>query len=345
MTKVLVSFCVLNSLFLSLVLSEGTASAAPQQTSDHSAPTVDLKCKIVNAPVERPGSQWLVELRSAAGVPLRQVKRMAGETFRFKNLAPGIYRIYLWGRGGRASSESIDLSLAPGQQSGEVAKDLVAPNAVLQPTRNRVSVRALATPKTALQELERSHKAQMEGDEPAVALHLKRAVEIYPDYVEAWNNLGAHYHRAGDYDQAKRTFMKVTELDPDFQLGWCNLGGSLLAAGEFDEAVEANKTALGLRPGDVIANSQLALSYYYLHNYTDAKKYFKRVFDLDPAYPNSPQLYLAHIALAENSVEEAITYLRSYLTYHPNAPDARHAQDTLNGLVEGSLIPATAVRK
>ncbi len=345
MTKVIVSFCILISPVLSLTLSNGVAHAAPPQSSDRLAPTVDLKCRIVNAPIERPGTPWLVELRSAAGVPLRQVKRMAGETFHFKNLVPGIYRIYLWGKGGRASSESIDLSLAPGQKSVEIAKDLDAPDELPQPSRNQVSVRTLATPKTALEELQRSHKAQLEGDEAAVALHLRRAIEIYPDYVEAWNNLGAHYHRTGDYEQSKQSFTKVTELDPGFQLGWCNLGGSLLAAGEFEKAVDANRTALNLRPGDVIANSQLALSYYYLHNYKDAKKYFKQVFDLDPAYPNSPQLYLAHIALAENSVGEAIDYLRSYISYHPNSPDASHARDTLKGLVEGSLIPSPVVRK
>lgn len=345
MTKPLVSFRILNGLFSSLMLIGGAAQAAPQQASDPSAQTVDLKCKIVNAQIEHSGAQWLIELRNAAGMPLRQARRMAGETFRFKNLVPGIYRIYLWGKGGRTSSESIDLNLAPGQHSMEVTRDLEAPKTAAQSNRNQVSVRALATPKAALQELQRSQKSQLEGDEEGVTAHLKRAIEIYPDYTDAWNNLGAHYHRVGDYKQSIRCFTMVTELDPGFHLGWCNLGGSLLATGEFEKAIEANKTALSLRPRDVIASSQLALSYYYLHNYGEAKKHFKMVVNLDPAYPNSPQLYLAHIALAENSTDEAMDYLRSFLSYHPNSPDAPHARDTLIGLSDGSLTPANSVRK
>ncbi|MGA2261422.1 MAG: tetratricopeptide repeat protein [Acidobacteriota bacterium] len=54
--------------------------------------------------------------------------------------------------------------------------------------------------------------------------HLKQAIEIYPDYADAWNNLGAYYHRRGNFEQAILDFTKVTELRCEFDVGWMNLG-------------------------------------------------------------------------------------------------------------------------
>lgn len=271
---------------------------------------------------------------------------MAGDTVRFKNLLPGIYRIYLSGKGGRRRCESIDLTPAPQQRSLQVAKELQVPKSAEQvPGQFQVNVRTLAVPKEALQELRRSEKDQLDGNEEGMVQHLKQAVEVYPDYADAWNNLGAYYHRQGNFEQAILSFTKVTELKREFYVGWMNLGSSLLATGRFKEAVEANKMALSWGPNDAIANSQLGLSYYYLHDYAEAKKYLKRVLDLDPAYACSPQLFLAHIAMAEKSNDEARAYLRGFLEYHPNAPNAPEVRLILQHLSEGTIITENAIRK
>jgi tetratricopeptide (TPR) repeat protein len=103
--------------------------------------------------------------------------------------------------------------------------------------------------------------------------------------------------------------------------------------------------ALSWGPNDAVANSQLALSYYYLRDYTEAKKYFKRVLDLDPAYECSPQLFLAHIAIAEQANDEARAYLRGFLENHPNAPNAPEVRATLEHLPQGTIINERSIRK
>ena len=107
-----------------------------------------------------------------------------------------------------------------------------------------------------------------------------------------------------------------------------------------------NLKTLSLDPDDAVANSQLACSYYYQRKYKDAKAYFKRVFELDPAFGNSPQLFLAHIALGEKSYVDAIQYFRSFLEYHPNSPSAVRVKGTLKTLTEGTMYVAGApIRK
>jgi Flp pilus assembly protein TadD len=328
---------VVLSLLVSLALG-GAGSAAQDRKSGGPAPCVQLKCKIKPEPGEHSKSFWLLELRTAAGAPLRKVLRMAGDTVRFTNLIPGIYRIYLSGKGGRSSCESIDLTPGPNQPGAEFTKEIAVPESISAVSgRHQVSVHTLAIPKEAAQEMQRSEKYQLNGDEDRTIEHLKRAIEIYPQYAAAWNNLGACYHRKGDYEKSIQTFQKAIELNPEFYVGYVNLGGSLLAAGRFQEAAEASRKALVLSPDDAVTNSQLALSYYYLRDFPAAQRYFKRVVDLDPAFAPSPHRFLAQIAIADKSADEAVRYLHGYLALHPNAPDASQVKSTLALILEGEL--------
>ncbi len=329
-----------------LVSVSGLADvSAGAQTRAKSPATscVALRCKIVGSSEDAARDLWFqVELRSAADELLRQTRRLVGGTVRFKDLASGIYRVCLLAKG-RRKCESVDLTPAPDQELAEFTKELRVPDgAVPEPGPPVVDVRALAVPREALRELQQSNSDQTAGDEEAAVRHLKRAIEIYPDYAEALNNLGAFYYRKGEYEQATRAFLRVTELDPRFAVGWRNLGNCMLASGKFDKAAQANGRAVSLDPEDVVAVSQLGLSYYYLRNYQEAKKYFKRVYDLDPAFGDSPQLYLAHIAMGERSFDEALEYFRNFLQYHPNSPRAPAVRETLKAFAEGRVYTAPA---
>ncbi len=332
-------------VIITIVFPGGTQSASARQ-EERSASAVELTCKIVGMQEDHPRSVWLIELCNAAGAPLRRVLRMVGDTVHFKNLLPGVYRIYVSGKGGRRSVESIDLRPGPDAQNMHFAKEVKVPRAAAQSTGlHQVNVRALAVPKEARQQMQKSEKDQLDGNEAAMVKHLKEAIKIYSDYADAWNNLGAYYHRAGDYEQSILSFTKVTELDPDFYVGWMNLGGSLLAIGRYQEALEASKKAFKLGPDDAIANAQLGLSYYYLHDYAQARERFKRVLALDPVFPDGPQLFLAQIAIRQGAFAEAMEYLRDYLELHPNAPDAGQARRTLAALSDGTIIALDAIRK
>jgi tetratricopeptide (TPR) repeat protein len=326
--------------FVSLVLfCSSLASAAAAREAISADSGVNLKCTIVGDAGDPPRSVWLIELYNSAGAPLRRALRMAGETVHFNDLAPGIYRILMSGRQGRRRTESIDLTPPRGKHAHTFARDLKAPQASPPESGvHTVKVERLAVPDAAVEEMKRARKEQIGGNEERMLGHLRRAIDLCKDYAEAWNDLGAYYNRRQDYKQAIRIFSKVTILDPDLAAGWSNLGSSLLSTGEFVQAIEANRKALSLAPDDALAASQLALSHYYLHHSEEAKAYFKLAFDLDPASSNLPQLFLAHLALAESDFGAAREYFVSYLTYHPNLPNTVTVRQFLAQLDAGSLI-------
>jgi tetratricopeptide (TPR) repeat protein len=314
-----------------------TPRAGGAAGADARAP-VELRCKIVRSRADRGYKLWKLELKRSSGEPVRQAVGAAGDTVPFRNLEPAIYILCIGGDKGRSRCESIDLVPPPEERAPRFAKNVETPLASLNDDAHRIAAARLAVPTSARREMVRAEEAQLRGDNQAALRHLERAIEIYPRYADALNNVGTHYHRKGDYGRSIEYFSRVTRIDPKFFPGWVNLGGSLLALGKLQDAREANLKAAELRPNDPLANTQLGINYFYLRQYGDAKTYFLKVVDLDPASANSPQLFLAHIAMAERSPREAEGYIRSYLELHPYSPRAPNLRRTLENLASGGLV-------
>ncbi len=302
---------------------------------------VELDCKIV--PVDNSLNPWVVELKQSSGELARMMSGLDGSTLHFKNLAPGIYTVCIVGRENRKHCESVDLTPPPGKGSFRFKKMLAEPGHELhRADLNSVTRLRLEIPDDAREEMRRAEEAQLHGSRDQAVDHLKRAIELFPDYADALNNLGTYYHHEGKDDKAIECFDKVTKLDPDYYGGWVNLAGSLIAAGEFQTALVASKRAYSIRPNDLQVVSQLALNYFYLHDLSRAKQYFLRLDKQDPASSVKPQLYLVHIALAEKNKDEAAQYIREFLAVHPNSPQAAELKDTLANLESVYFTPSQA---
>jgi tetratricopeptide (TPR) repeat protein len=300
---------------------------------------VELECKIVSSSPGFDYKSWIVEIRKSNGVPLRQVRKDVGETARFRDLEPGNYILCLTGINGNGRCESVDLNPPENRGHFRLKTKLGTPNPVINSTEgHRISVAQLLIPKEAQIELSRSDDAAVHGNMEKMYHHLERALQIFPNYPRALNNMGVYYYRLKNVASSIHYLQKATEVDPDFFPAWANLGSSMLATGGFKEATEVNKRALALRPNDARANSQLALSYFYLHEYSQARKYFEKELELDPLTAVAPHLFLAQIAIIENRHEEAVRYINDFLELHPNSPLAPTLRELLANARGGHLV-------
>jgi tetratricopeptide (TPR) repeat protein len=264
---------------------------------------------------------------------------MVGQTLRLKNLEPGLYVACFSGTLDRQKCQSLDLNApTPGKPHRF--------NVTLQPpqfsAQNRdtktVTKNSLSVPRGAREQLVASEKAELNGQREAARMHLERALEIFPDFPEALNNLGTIYYRKGKFERAVELFGRAKDVDPDCYAAWINLAGGLTSLARFDEAMTAAETALELRPNAALANSHTGLLYFYRHDYVRAKSYFEKALSLDPVSSDSPQLFLAHIALSEQRLDDAEAYYRNYLEHHPHAPDAEETRHTLRLLETRRLV-------
>ena len=102
--------------------------------------------------------------------------------------------------------------------------------------------------------------------------------------------------------------------------GWLNLGVVLLLTGETRRALQAELRALSLRPDDPFVVYQVGLCHYRLNEFAEAKKYLRRVIELDPVSATYPHVCLARIALAEDQQQEAESLIRRIFELHPYSP-------------------------
>jgi len=81
----------------------------------------------------------------------------------------------------------------------------------------------------------------------AAIFHLRRAVELDPEYVEAWNDLGLHYAKEHDYEKAREALAKAVALRGEPYQNY-NLALVLVKLEKPEEAVEYFREALRMDP-------------------------------------------------------------------------------------------------
>jgi tetratricopeptide (TPR) repeat protein len=198
-----------------------------------------------------------------------------------------------------------------------------------RPVSGFVSVSRLKhkIPKQARKAFEKSVQLSEKGDDEAALNYLKKATEIDPEYMEAFNNLGARYMKLGEHQQALTAFRRAMELDPSATLVQINTGAALMAVGDMSEA-ELTLRRVVESSGNIKARYMLGLALYSQRKYTpETLDLFRRCQD---DYP-SARLAIAVIHANLGHADEARQVLKSYISTAPES-GRREAQALLAGL-------------
>ena len=84
----------------------------------------------------------------------------------------------------------------------------------------------------------------------------RRAIELKPDYVEAYMNLGIALHDLGRLDGAIEACRQAIRLEPGCAEAHYNLGNMLHHHGRIRESIDARREAIRLRPDYAIRARQ-----------------------------------------------------------------------------------------
>lgn len=98
------------------------------------------------------------------------------------------------------------------------------------------------------------------GREREAEPRLRRALDLQPDFAEAWNNLAAVLHDLGRLDEAERAVRRALDLRPHYVSALSNLGNILLDAGRPDEAMACYEKAVAEAPEPAMTHWNLALA-------------------------------------------------------------------------------------
>jgi len=109
-----------------------------------------------------------------------------------------------------------------------------------------------------------------------------RAIELNPDYSDAYSNLGNVYYDQENYAGAIKYYNKAIEINPDFSKAYYNLGIVYRNQGNYSDAIKCYKKAIELNPSYSAAYSNLGNVYDDQENYAAAIKYYNKAIEINP---------------------------------------------------------------
>ncbi len=172
------------------------------------------------------------------------------------------------------------------------------------PLAETVSVKELRVPAPAVKEFQRSLKAIRSGDFQSAAEHLRKAIQIDPDFVQAHDNLGLSYVQLSQYENAVSEFQQAIALDTNVQESHRNLGlGLFLQLNPRSNYARYTLGRILAAEGSGSAEAEQLLR-QSIADFPDAR------------------LPLAQVMLNKGATEEAVAELRTYL----KSPDANPAK-------------------
>jgi tetratricopeptide (TPR) repeat protein len=114
-----------------------------------------------------------------------------------------------------------------------------------------------------------------------------KAIELKPDDAIAYSNRGVVYSNLEEYEKALNDHNKSIELKPDDAVQYSNRGFVYDKLKEYEKAIIDYNTAIEITPNYVDAYLNRGLIYAKLEDYDEAKKDFSQAIELKPDDPDA----------------------------------------------------------
>lgn len=128
-------------------------------------------------------------------------------------------------------------------------------------------------------------QALSQGDLASAEARLSVALEYSPRFVEAWVNLGYVELRRGNFEQARRDFLRARTINQDIPAPHHALGLLADEQGDGEEAERCYRRALEVDPGFAPARANLARRLFARGQYENAREQFERLREVAPEAP------------------------------------------------------------
>jgi tetratricopeptide (TPR) repeat protein len=176
--------------------------------------------------------------------------------------------------------------------------------------------------KDAVKSYEKARGEWQENKPDKAQKDLQKAVEAYPQYAEAWYQLGKLQEAAKSAD-AWNSFAKAVAADPKFALPHEHMASLAAQAGKWQDALDETNKELELNPrGTIDIWYYSALGNYQLKKEDAALASAQKSLAMDPLHleQNTEQL-LAVILVDKQDYAGALQHLKNCATYFTPGPN------------------------
>lgn len=112
----------------------------------------------------------------------------------------------------------------------------------------------------------------------------EKAVELIPDYHQAWYNRGVALAVLGRNKEAVNSYDHALQFQPGNHDTWNNRGNALADLGQYEEAISSYNQALQIKPDDHQALNNWGVSLAALGQHKEAINRFNQALQIKPDY-------------------------------------------------------------
>lgn len=207
--------------------------------------------------------------------------------------------------------------------------------------RRTVNLTGLKVPSRAREEY-RKARDEMRKDEPnysKATKHLEKALEIYPEYANAWSQVGRVREALGDESGARKAYEKAISLDPEYLRPYLGLCRYELEADNWQKLSELSHYVLERNPTIVVAQYYQSLAQFSLGDLEAAEKWAMAVREssLDSTFPTTHFL-LGAIWAHRGDIPKAAEQFELYLQLRSDTGMAAQASRQLESWQKQGLL-------
>lgn len=258
--------------------------------------------------------------------------------FVFSNLRAGTYYIQVFSSEAQYEPINEQVWLNPGAPAYLTLhlKEKIGPkNAVSKNANgNIIAVAEIDKdiPLPARKEYDQAHKLIAKGDIDSAIARLSQAIEIYPKYLKARNDLGVQYLKQKRFAEAEEQFRNVLESSPKYFNAQLNLGVVLVEQKRFRESIEELTKAASLDSSNAAVHLFWGIAALEMNDLPMAERELVKSLVLGGQRFLSAHYYFAHVYLKTGRREQAARELTIFLETAPPSDMATQARALLQEL-------------
>ena len=293
--------------------------------------TADTNSAVIQGRVTLPsgfalGRHVRITLRTTHNVVSTIYTNESGE-FQIRDLSEGIYFV---------QAETTDGVFEPVSQRVELGRGLRADlNMELRerkadhieiPTSRVVSAAELRQqiPGNAKKAYEQGIKFVNKGNFVEAAKYFEQAIEIYPEFLAARNDLGAQYLKLKRIDEAEKHFQMVLAKDPKNFNAKFNMGLVSIERQDYPGALILLNQALSIDSTRAVAHLWIGIAKLEMGSLPEAENALVRSLVMGGNECVAAHYYLARLYLSQHELGDASRSIQAYLR---EAPKGEHAQE------------------
>lgn len=140
-----------------------------------------------------------------------------------------------------------------------------------------------SVPAEAVSIYNRALEFSNKGELDTALTEYRRAIELYPNFIEAYNNIGEIYSQKGDRSSAISTYLEALKITRNYRI-LLNIGVEHYNERKYKEALTYFNESLKLKKDFLEGHYYTGMAWHNLQDYQNAEKHFVNVIAQDPKH-------------------------------------------------------------